>query len=140
MPETLLLEAGDIYKRYGAVQANERVSLRLNAGEIHALLGENGAGKSTLSKILYGFTRPDSGEILVAGNPAVFRSPRDARGAGIGMVFQNFMLIPALNVLENVALFLTDLPPIVRPQAVAERIRGLADRFGLGVDPFAQGH
>ena len=138
MPETPLFEAREISKRYGAVQANERVNLRLHAGEIHALLGENGAGKSTLSKILYGFTRPDSGEILIAGKPAAFRSPRDARSAGIGMVFQNFMLIPALNVLENVALFLTDLRPIVRPQAVAERIRGFADRFGLGVDPFAQ--
>src|ERR1700740_2925559 len=138
MSETPMIEAREISKRYGPVRANDRVNLRLQGGEVHALLGENGAGKSTLSKILYGFTRPDSGEILLAGKAVEFRSPRDARARGIGMVFQNFMLIPALSVLENIALFLTDLPPVVHRQAVAERIRVFAERFGLGVDPSAQ--
>ncbi|HEY5000018.1 MAG TPA: ATP-binding cassette domain-containing protein, partial [Usitatibacter sp.] len=80
---------------------------------------------------------PDSGEILVSGKPVELRSPRDARALGIGMVFQNFMLIPALSVLENIALFLTDLPAIVHRQAVEERIRAFAEKFGLGVDPSA---
>jgi general nucleoside transport system ATP-binding protein len=132
-----LIEAREISKRYGSVQANDRVNLRLNGGEVHALLGENGAGKSTLSKILYGFIRPDSGEILVSGKPVELHSPRDARALGIGMVFQNFMLIPALSVLENIALFLTDLPPVVHREAVEERVRAFAERFGLGVDPSA---
>jgi ABC-type uncharacterized transport system ATPase subunit len=134
---TPLLEARAVVKRYGAVLANDRVDLSLHGGEVHALLGENGAGKSTLSKILYGFTRPDSGQVLCRGEPVQLRSPRDARARGIGMVFQNFMLIPALSVLENVALFLTDLPAVVRRDAVARRIRELGERFGLHVDPSA---
>ena len=138
MPVMPLIEAREISKRYGSVRANDRVNLRLNGGEVHALLGENGAGKSTLSKILYGFTRPDSGEIFISGKPVELHSPRDARALGIGMVFQNFMLIPALSVLENIALFLTDLPPVVRREAVEDRIRGFAERFGLGVAPSAQ--
>jgi ABC-type uncharacterized transport system ATPase subunit len=133
-PGTPLVEAREISKAYGQVQANDRVDLALNGGEVHALLGENGAGKSTLSKILYGFTRPDSGQVLVDGTVVNLRSPRDARARGIGMVFQNFMLIPALSVTENIALFLADLPPVVRRDAVQARIRRYADRFGLRVD------
>jgi ABC-type uncharacterized transport system ATPase subunit len=132
-----LIEARGIVKRYGTILANDRVDFSLRGGEVHALLGENGAGKSTLSKILYGFTHPDSGEIAVDGKRAEMRSPRDARDRGIGMVFQNFTLIPALSVLENIALFLTDLPAVVRRQVVANRIRSLAERFGLSVDPSA---
>jgi general nucleoside transport system ATP-binding protein len=134
---TPLIEARGIVKRYGSVLANDTVDFDLRAGEVHALLGENGAGKSTLSKILYGFTRPDSGEILVDGRPAELHSPRDARALGIGMVFQNFMLIPALSVSENIALFLTDLPLVVRRESVGKRIRPFARRFGLSVDPSA---
>jgi ABC-type uncharacterized transport system ATPase subunit len=133
----LLIEARGIVKRYSNVLANDRVDFKLRAGEVHALLGENGAGKSTLSRILYGFTQPDAGEILVEGRRADLRSPHDARALGIGMVFQNFTLIPALSVLENIALFLTDLPPVVRRGDIARRIRGLAERFGLAVDPSA---
>ncbi len=135
---TPLLEVRGISKRYGAVLANDQVDLSLYGGEVHALLGENGAGKSTLSKIMYGFTRPDSGEILLGGKPVDLHSPRDARALGIGMVFQNFLLIPALSVLENIALFLTDLPPIFRREAVEQRIREFGERFGLVVDPWAQ--
>jgi len=119
------------------VLANDGVDLTLCRGEVHALLGENGAGKSTLSKILYGFIRPDAGELLWNGERVELGSPRDARRLGIGMVFQSFMLIPALSVLENIALFLGDLPAIVRGEAVGRRIRALGDRFGLHVDPSA---
>jgi general nucleoside transport system ATP-binding protein len=132
-----LVEARGIVKRYGSILANDRVDFSLRTGEVHALLGENGAGKSTLSKVLYGFTRPDAGEILVDGKRAGMRSPRDARARGIGMVFQNFTLIPALSVLENIALFLSDLPVVVRRKAVADRIRAFSRRFGLPIDPSA---
>ncbi|MFZ3321555.1 MAG: ABC transporter ATP-binding protein [Usitatibacter sp.] len=126
-----------VTKRYGAVQANEAVDLRLEGGKVHALLGENGAGKSTLSKILYGFVRPDAGEIRLDGKHLDLHSPRDARSHGIGMVFQSFMLVPALSVLENIELFLTDLPFTPSPERVAARILELAQRFGLAVDPAA---
>src|SRR5664279_619822 len=134
---TPLLAVRDVSKRYGAVLANDQVDLSLYGGEVHALLGENGAGKSTLSKIIYGFTRPDSGDIHLDGTLVDLHSPRDARALGIGMVFQNFMLIPALSVLENIALFLTDLPAIVDREAVARRINAFGERFGLTIDPFA---
>jgi len=136
-PGAPLVEVRGVSKRYGPVLANDQVDLTLRGGEVHALLGENGAGKSTLSKIIYGFTRPDAGAVRVAGEPAALRSPRDARALGIGMVFQNFMLIPAMTVLENIALFLTDLPAVVRREAVAARIRAFGERFGLHVDPSA---
>ena len=132
-----LVEARGIVKRYGSILANDGVDFSLRTGEVHALLGENGAGKSTLSKVLYGFTRPDAGEILVDGARAEIRSPRDARARGIGMVFQNFTLIPALSVLENIALFLSNLPVVVRRRAVADRIQVFSKRFGLPVDPSA---
>jgi general nucleoside transport system ATP-binding protein len=128
-----LVEAREISKRYPMVLANDRVDISLRAGEVHALLGENGAGKSTLSRILYGFTLPDAGEILVDGYAAALRSPRDARALGIGMVFQSFTLIPALSVVENIALFLPDLPAVVRGRDVARRVRAMAERFGLSV-------
>ncbi len=98
------LSARNIVKRYGAVTANDDVSLDLMAGEIHAVLGENGAGKSTLMRILYGMETPDGGEVLLDGKTLALASPRDAIRAGIGMVHQHFMLIPALTVLENLII------------------------------------
>lgn len=132
-----LLEARAVSKRYGAVQANAAIDLALRGGELHALLGENGAGKTTLSRVLYGATRPDAGELRFAGNPVALRSPREARRLGIGMVFQGFTLVPALSVLENVALFLADLPVVIRRAALAARIREHGAALGLRVDPAA---
>ena len=131
----VLAEARGVSKRYGAIQACDGVDFQLRGGEVHALLGENGAGKSTLSKILYGFVRPDAGEILIDGKRADLHSPRDARALGIGMVFQTFMLVPALSVLQNIELFLPALPLVPSPKDVAGRIRELAGRFGLAIDP-----
>src|SRR5436853_2030071 len=92
----LAVEMRGITKRFPGLVANNAVDFTLSRGEIHALLGENGAGKSTLMKVLYGFYRPDAGEMRVHGAPVRFRSPRDALDAGLGMVFQQFMLVPSL--------------------------------------------
>ncbi len=93
------LELRGISKRYPGCLANDRIDLCIDAGEIHALLGENGAGKSTLMKIIYGVTRPDAGEIRWQGEPVQVRDPARARALGIGMVFQHFSLFETLSVL-----------------------------------------
>jgi general nucleoside transport system ATP-binding protein len=133
-----VLEARGITKRFGDVLANDGVDIELRAGEVHALLGENGAGKSTLVKILYGFTQPDAGEILFDGRPARLRSPADARALGIGLVFQQFTLIPAFTVAENVALHLPDLSPVLQMSEIEGRIAELSRRYELSVDPRAR--
>lgn len=94
----------DISKRFGPVLANDRISLDLWAGEIHAVLGENGAGKTTLMNILAGMYQPDSGTIKIAGEEAHITSPADALHRGIGTVYQHFTLVPNLSILENVVL------------------------------------
>jgi general nucleoside transport system ATP-binding protein len=99
-----ILELRNITKRFPGVLANDHISLTLNQGEIHALLGENGAGKTTLMNILYGLYEQDEGEILVRGKEIKIESPSDAIAAGIGMVHQHFMLIPVFTVTENVML------------------------------------
>lgn len=129
-----LLEASGVQKRFGALIANDINDFRVEAGSVVALLGENGAGKSTLCKILYGYYRPDAGSFRVVGRPVTITSPADARRLGIGMVFQNFSLVPALSVWENVALFLDDLPPVVGPALLRRRIQSLAARLRLSVD------
>ena len=105
-----LVTLTDIRKEFGPVIANNDVSLDIRAGEVLALLGENGAGKSTLMKILYGFYRPDGGVIEIDGSKVTLESPREAMAYGIGMVFQQFSLIPALSVLENLLAALPDAP------------------------------
>lgn len=98
------IELKGVNKRFGDTQALANVSLDIHTGEVLALLGENGAGKSTLMKILYGFYQADDGEIFVDGKRVQIKSPRDAMALSIGMVFQQFNLIPALSVAENLML------------------------------------
>ena len=94
----------NILKTYPGVIANNNISLEVKKGEIHALLGENGAGKTTLMNILFGLSRPDSGDIFINEKPAKINSPYDAIGLGIGMIHQHFMLIPIFTVAENIIL------------------------------------
>ena len=105
MEKTVVLQMNHIMKIYGnGVVANEDVSLELNKGEIHALLGENGAGKSTLMKVLFGIESPDEGQIILNGKETEIKSPQDAISKGIGMVHQHFMLVPSMTVAENIIL------------------------------------
>ena len=99
-----LLEMRGITKRFGSLTANDDVSLAVERGEIHALLGENGAGKSTLMKILYGLYQPDSGSICVDDQVVQLKSPAAAIANGIGFVSQHFALVPTFTVAENVML------------------------------------
>lgn len=132
------LEMRGIVKRFPGVLANDHVDFDVNAGEVHALLGENGAGKSTLMRQLYGLYRPDEGQIVLDGRPIVFRSPADAIRAGIGMIHQHFMLVSTLTVAENVALGLkSSREPRLDLVQVAKRIGELAGTYGLKVDPAA---
>ena len=101
---TYELELKNITKRFGSVVANQDVNLQIEAGEVHALVGENGAGKSTLMNILYGLLQPDEGEIFFRGERLHLKSPQDAIERGIGMVHQHFMLAPSMTVAENIAV------------------------------------
>ena len=99
-----VVELKNITKRFANVVANDNIDFSLRHGEIHALLGENGAGKSTLMNILSGRYRPESGKIYVNGKEVIFKSPRDAINAGIGMIHQHFMLVSAHTVLDNIIM------------------------------------
>jgi len=133
-----LLRVRGLTKRFPGVVANDGIDFDVFPGEVHALLGENGAGKSTLVKCLYGYYRKDSGEIQIDGVPVELRSPEEARRHAIGMVFQNLTLIPALSVVENVALFLADLPALPDLKQIARQLEALGERYHLQVDPWAQ--
>ncbi len=134
----MYLRLDGIAKSFPGVLANCGISLEVDRGEIHALLGENGAGKSTLMKVLYGFYQPDAGTISVDGARLDLRSPSDAIRAGIGMVFQSFMLIPAFSVVENIALALPRLGVVPDTAEIRERVRQYGARYGLTVDPDAK--
>ncbi len=99
-----LLELRGVVKRFGGAVALAGVDFALQRGEIHGLLGENGAGKSTLMKILSGVHTPDEGEVLLRGDTVRFGSPADAKASGIGMIYQELSMMPALTVAENVFL------------------------------------
>lgn len=139
-PAPPLLQMIGITKRYPGVVANNKISLDVKAGEIHALLGENGAGKSTLMNILFGMARPDEGEILLDGKPAQITDSADAISRGIGMVHQHFMLIPVLTVAENILLGVETManPIFIDRQEARRRIIELGERFGFEVDPDAK--
>ena len=133
------LELRGITKRFGNLVANDHIDLVVEAGEIHALLGENGAGKSTLMNVLYGLYQADEGEILLDDRVQHFRGPGDAMAAGVGMVHQHFMLVPVFTVAENVMLGHENtnrVGALDLPRA-RQHVRDIADRFGFEVDPDA---
>ncbi|HXT08917.1 MAG TPA: ABC transporter ATP-binding protein [Roseiarcus sp.] len=138
MPTATEIEAVGIVKRYGALVANDEVSLAIERGEIHAVMGENGAGKSTLMSILYGLTQPDEGRILLRGREVRFRSALDAIGQGMGMVHQAFKLFNSLTVWENIVYGAEPRRGLLIDRREARRrVAELAGRHHLAVEPDA---
>jgi general nucleoside transport system ATP-binding protein len=125
------LQLSHISKQYPAVKANDDVSLTVQPGEIHAILGENGAGKSTLMKIVFGAVQPDQGTIAIDGTVVAIRNPQEARAHGIAMVFQHFSLFDTLTVAENVWLGLDSGESLAE---VTARIKAKAGDYGLQID------
>src|SRR5438477_282889 len=130
------VELRDLSKRFGAVQANAGVNLRVEPGTIHGIVGENGAGKSTSMKMLYGMYQPDAGAIFVHGKQRAWSSPADAIAAGIGMVHQHFMLAGPYSALDNILL---GAEPrrwgvVIDRKAARAQLQALAGRYGLTVN------
>jgi len=135
-----LVEMKDIIKVYpNGVVANRDVNFSVQKGEIHALVGENGAGKSTLMKVLYGLEQPTSGQILLNGESVKIYNPHHAIDLGIGMVHQNFMLVPSFTIAQNVVLGREPRNGQFISSEESVRItEKLAKEYGLDVDPAAK--
>ncbi|HEX3084336.1 MAG TPA: ABC transporter ATP-binding protein [Pyrinomonadaceae bacterium] len=133
-----MIELRNITKRFGDVLANDRISIKVTPGTIHAIVGENGAGKSTVMRIAYGFYTADSGEILINGEVRDIRTPHDAIALGIGMVHQHFMLVEPMTVAENIVLGSEPgSAAVLDLKKAAAEIRKLSDEFKLAVNPNA---
>lgn len=134
------LELREITKKFGDFTANDAISITVESGTVHALLGENGAGKSTLMNVLFGLYDADGGQILLDDEPVVFSGPGEAMAAGIGMVHQHFMLVPPFTVAENVMLGheqVTGPAKLLDLEAARTKVREISDRFNFHVDPDA---
>jgi rhamnose transport system ATP-binding protein len=129
-----VLEIRGIAKRFGSIQALDDVSLALQAGEIHALLGENGAGKSTLIKIMTGVEQPDAGELLVDGHPVRVGNALEAQALGIAATYQEPMIFPDLSVAENIFISHRDRGRIVDRAAMRRDAAAVLDRLGVHLD------
>lgn len=127
-----LIELQGMTKAFPGVLANDMVDLKIQPGEIHALLGENGAGKSTLVKMIYGILKPDAGTIFFNGRQVEIDSPAHARNLGIAMVFQHFSLFDSLSVVENIALGMNKAVDMAK---LANEITEVSKRYGLPLDP-----
>ena len=133
-----MIELRNITKRFGAVLANDRVSVKVAPGTIHSIVGENGAGKSTAMRIAYGFYTADGGEILINGEVQEIRTPHDAIAHGIGMVHQHFMLVEPMTVAENIVLGSEPGSAVsLDIKKAIDEIRKLSNEFKLTVDPNA---
>ena len=133
----LRLELVNVSKQYPAVKANDAVDLKVEPGEIHAVLGENGAGKSTMVKMIYGAVRPDAGEIRWNGQPVDIKNPQGARALGISMVFQHFSLFDTLSAAQNVWLGLDKSLSLAE---VTQRMLRVEKEYGLEVEPLRPVH
>src|SRR5438034_10685947 len=130
-----MLELRNITKRFGAVLANDRVSIKVEPGTIHSIVGENGAGKSTAMRIAYGFYTADDGEILINDQVHEIRTPHDAIALGIEMVHQHFMLVEPMTVAENTVLGAEPASASsLDLRKSANEIRKVSDEFKLAVD------
>ncbi len=133
-----MLELRNITKTFGSVTANDDVSIKVEKGTIHAIVGENGAGKSTIMRIAYGFYNADSGAILVDGNVVSIKNPHDAIALGIGMVHQHFMLVDTMTAAENIVLGAeTGTAANLDLDKANSDILALSNELRLGVDPKA---
>jgi ribose transport system ATP-binding protein len=135
------LELAAVTKRYGATIGLDGASFAVQAGSVHALLGENGAGKSTVVKLLSGLLRCDNGNILVRGEPAAIRDPHAAHKLGVQTAFQELSLLPNLSVAKNILLPYEPVSSIklLRPREARRQAEAIMARFGLGdIDPGAQ--
>ena len=133
-----LFELRGITKQFPSVKALDDVSLEIRAGEVHMLLGENGAGKSTLMKVLCGAYRADAGTIFLRGEPVTIASPADARRLGIAVIFQEFSLVPYLDVAHNIFLgreFTSRIPGLIDPPRMYAKAQRVLDTLGLDIDP-----
>ncbi|MDZ4720568.1 MAG: ATP-binding cassette domain-containing protein, partial [Roseiflexaceae bacterium] len=128
------IEVRHLTKTFGPLRANDQISLSFAAGQVHGVLGENGAGKSTLMKLLSGFLHRDAGEILLNGHAVTIAGPADALQAGVGMVHQDPLDVPAFTALENFfcAGSRTKLPSLKDARAILTR---LSRRLGFTVPP-----
>ena len=134
-----VIEMRNISKKFGDFYANKNINFSVNAGEVHALLGENGAGKSTLMNILSGLLMETSGDIFVRGEKVIIDTPTKANQLGIGMVHQHFMLIDAFTVVENIMLGEEPLKGVQLDRKLArQRIIELSKQYGLSIDPDAK--
>ena len=134
-----VIEMLDITKVFPGIRANDRVTLQVEQGSIHALLGENGAGKSTLMSVLFGLYIPDSGSIKVRGKEVRITNPNIANALGIGMVHQHFKLVHNFTVTENIILGLEPRSGLtIDRKGAARRVREISDLYGLKVDPEAK--
>ena len=133
------VELKGITKKFGSFTANDRISLTVEPGQIHCLLGENGAGTSTLMNVLFGMLHADEGEILINGEPVRFANSGEAVRHGIGMVHQHFMLVPVFTAAENVVLGFEPTKSFNRldHKSANARILELSEKYGLDVNPEA---
>ncbi len=134
METVCAIELKNITKRFGEVVANDSISLRLNHGQILALLGENGSGKTTLMNMLAGIYYPDEGQILIDGIPYSISSPKDSFSKGIGMIHQHFKLVDVFTAAENIVLGL-DGGARLDMKSVNARVREICDKYGFDIDP-----
>ena len=134
------IEMLDITKVFPGVVANDKITFRVEEGEIHALLGENGAGKSTLMSILFGLYESDSGTIKIRGKEVNIRNPNDATALRIGMVHQHFKLVHNFTVTENIILGMEPSYPWgnLDLKSANKRVAELSETYGLAVDPKAK--